>query len=1511
MNRKPSHRSHRSRSRRRQQQGPRFRRLVAEQLEQRQLLAGLESGGVVADTPSYDPDSIIVRFRDDVAPDQFRMGPTIRSLPFTGEMGAPYEVLPGLRRLTLPTHLTVTDALQLLHDHESVLYAEPNYRLQAADLPDDPRFDELWGLNNEGQTGGTYDVDIDAVEAWDVTVGSGNTIIAVIDTGVDYRHADLAANMWVNSGEIPGDGIDNDLNGFVDDIHGYDFANNDADPLDDQGHGTHVAGTVAAVGNNGIGVTGINWNAQIMALKFLDSSGSGDTDDAIKAIDYAVANGATISNNSWGYNGSFSQALYDAVKAARDADHVFVAAAGNGNIIGWGQDNDSNPFWPSNFNLDNVVAVAAVDHNDSKPLFSNYGATTVDLAAPGVSILSTVPNNGYGLNSGTSMASPHVAGVIGLVRDLHPDWAYGQVIHQVLQSVDPISSMEGITVTGGRLNAAAAVGVVIEPAPEIQVLLGSENLVAGTSVVDFGTTPPGLDQELTFTIKNRGVLPLHLTEPISVPGGYEVADSFGTTTVEVGKTTTFTLRLDGQTLGTYGGQVSFANDDLDENPFSFDVIGTVAIPPAVSIVDNGDATFETQGQWTQWTGQGYQSDIHESLAGSGQDVARWTFQRLLPGTYRVAATWTAYTNRATNAPFTVKEGEQVLGTSLVNQQLAPLGFSDDGAVWQELDSVVTIAGYELSVELADNANGRLNADAIRIERLEAAPDVLVRLGEQEIVSDVTTVSVGSTTVGMPLQRTFTVQNVGGTPLLLDDVIQLPAGFTLISGFSDTTLDTDQIATFTLQLSGDVAGDYSGQIRFTSNDLDESPFSFVVQGTVEYPPAVQILDNGDEDFSTVGSWTCWTGQGYENDIHESLAGAGENVATWQFNNLLPGSYRVAATWTAYTNRASNAPYDVLVDGVLADTQSINQRVVPNDFADAGSNWEWLGGTFTVSNELIVQLNNAGDGRVNADAIRLERLPNAPDISLSAGAHLLESGSTFDFGNTPPQAPLTQLFVVSNVGNESLVLQDTIAVSGPFQLLTGLGQTTLAPGAETIFAIQFDALELGTATGTVTLLSNDTDENPFSFTVQGTVAVPPAVQIIDDGDASFVVSGEWTRWTGQGYANDIDESLPGNGTDTATWSFTGLLPGLYRVAATWSHFTNRASNAPFTILDDNVPLTTVYVNQRLAPADFVAGNANWQQLGSTHEVSSGTLRVTLDDSGDGRANADAIRIERLDPVPEVQVTLSGADLLDGAGQVSFGSSGLNTPVPLTFVVTNRGGAALQLNEPISVPAGFSVVSSFSDTTLGTDESASFVVQLDAAAVGTWSGVLSFANNDQDENPFDIPVTGTVLAPPAVLIVDNGDSGFTTVGEWRRWTGQGYLSDIHESVAGSGADVASWTFTNLLPGHLPRVGDLDHLHQPGLRLALHDPGRDRQPGNHRRQSARRTERVCQRRSLLGFAGGYLGNHQRYAGRTAVGRRQRTGQRRCHPDRAAGVAGPVPIDSCPWHSRCCCLFMTDPLAG
>ncbi len=341
-----------------------------------------------------------------------------------------------------------------LQTQSAVASFSPDQQVSLARLSNDPSFSQLWGLENLGGSGKVADADIDAPAAWDVTTGSSSVVVGIIDTGIDYNHPDLAANIWTNPGEIAGDGQDNDGNGFVDDIHGWDFFNEDNDPLDDNGHGTHVAGTIGAVGNNGVGVVGVNWNVKLMGLKFLSASGSGLTTDAIRAVNYSTMmreRGVNLiaTNNSWG-GGGYDPTMESAIQAAGDQGVLFVAAAGNEatNI-------ETGGFYPAAYSNNNIISVAATNASDLLASFSNYGATKVDLGAPGAAIFSTLPGNNYGTYSGTSMAAPHVAGVVALAAAQFPGATHLQLKQAVMDSGDSLAALAGKTVSGKRLNAAS------------------------------------------------------------------------------------------------------------------------------------------------------------------------------------------------------------------------------------------------------------------------------------------------------------------------------------------------------------------------------------------------------------------------------------------------------------------------------------------------------------------------------------------------------------------------------------------------------------------------------------------------------------------------------------------------------------------------------------------------------------------------------------------------------------------------------------------------------------------------------------------------------------------------------------------------------------------------------------------------------------------------------------------------------------------------------------------------
>jgi subtilisin family serine protease len=316
----------------------------------------------------------------------------------------------------------------------------------------DPLFAQQWGLQAESSGG------INAGIAWNSTRECSNVVVAVIDTGIDYNHPDLKANMWINPGEIAGNGIDDDGNKVVDDVYGYNAVFDTGNPLDDNGHGTHVAGIIGAVGNNSIGITGVCWSARMMALKFLGATGSGSTMGAIKALNYLTAikeKGTNIvaSNNSWG-GGGYSQELRDAIAKTEKAGVLFIAAAGNGGSDGVGDNNDVTPSYPAGYDLNSIISVAAVGPTGELAGFSNYGATQVELGAPGVDIASTYKSS-WSYLSGTSMATPFVSGAVVLIASKFPTLTWQQLKQKLLLSVTPLNSLAGKTVTGGLLDVAA------------------------------------------------------------------------------------------------------------------------------------------------------------------------------------------------------------------------------------------------------------------------------------------------------------------------------------------------------------------------------------------------------------------------------------------------------------------------------------------------------------------------------------------------------------------------------------------------------------------------------------------------------------------------------------------------------------------------------------------------------------------------------------------------------------------------------------------------------------------------------------------------------------------------------------------------------------------------------------------------------------------------------------------------------------------------------------------------
>jgi subtilisin family serine protease len=331
------------------------------------------------------------------------------------------------------------------------------YRLDER-VPNDPDFNKLYGLRNDGVSGGLVGADLGMTQAWDYSTGSASVLIGIIDSGTDYNHPDLADNIWKNPGETGVDvngqdrsanGVDDDGNGYIDDWHGWDFFNGDNNPMDDNSHGTHVAGTIGGRGNNSRGVVGVNWSVSMVPIKVFSGAGESSADVLIKGIDYATSLGVVATNNSWG-GGAFSDAMLAAIERANAKGVIFVAAAGNNS-----SNNDAVAHYPSSYDVPNIISVAATDRRDSLASFSNYGVKSVHVAAPGADIWSTIPNNGYGLKSGTSMATPHVTGLVALLKARYPNLDAQGLKSRIIGSTQFVPQIQS-TVKFGRISAASS-----------------------------------------------------------------------------------------------------------------------------------------------------------------------------------------------------------------------------------------------------------------------------------------------------------------------------------------------------------------------------------------------------------------------------------------------------------------------------------------------------------------------------------------------------------------------------------------------------------------------------------------------------------------------------------------------------------------------------------------------------------------------------------------------------------------------------------------------------------------------------------------------------------------------------------------------------------------------------------------------------------------------------------------------------------------------------------------------
>jgi subtilisin family serine protease/regulation of enolase protein 1 (concanavalin A-like superfamily) len=537
----------------------------------------------------------------------------------------------GTEVIKLPPGLDVAKALERFRASGAVEFAEPDYLVQPLLAPNDFHYvnQDQWNLHNQGIYGGTPGADIMAEAAWDLRTDASNIIVAVIDSGVRYTHEDLAANMWVNPGESGTDaqgrdkrtnGVDDDANGYVDDVHGMNVLNGSGNPWDDWGHGTHVAGIVGAVGNNGLGVAGVAWRVKIMACKFITGAGQYSVSDAITCLDYARVKGAKIVTASWGGYAFQSQALRDALTALRNAGILVAAAAGNDN-----SNNDTMPLYPASYDLDNIVAVAATDRTDNRAGWSNYGAASVDLGAPGAPVFSTFADSdrAYRYYDGTSMAAPHVAGAAALIWARFPADTHQQVIQRMISTADPLPSLAGRTRSGGRLNLAAALGSSAPPppapAPAAPTALGGS--ASSATVVNL-TWTDNANNETGFEIERS-------TDNVTfVASGTAAANATSATVTGLTGGTTYRFRIravHATAASAYSNIATVATPTAPPPPAgSWQNTDIGAVAAAGSAAESG-GTLTLRGSGSDiWDNADEFHFRYQTLNGDGQIVARVT-----------------------------------------------------------------------------------------------------------------------------------------------------------------------------------------------------------------------------------------------------------------------------------------------------------------------------------------------------------------------------------------------------------------------------------------------------------------------------------------------------------------------------------------------------------------------------------------------------------------------------------------------------------------------------------------------------------------------------------------------------------------------------------------------------------------------------------------------------------------------------------------------------------------------
>ncbi len=1256
-----------------------------------------------------------------------------------------------------------------------IAYAEPDYIVYALATPNDPDFDELWGMNSSS------DVDIDAPEAWDVLTDASSVLIGVIDTGVDYTHDDLRANIWTNPGEVAGNGVDDDGNGFIDDVHGWDFYNDDFDPMDDHSHGTHCSGTIGGVGNNNIGVAGVCWNARIMGLKFLSGSGSGNSSDAVDGIYYASAAGVVVTSNSWG-GGGYSQSLVDAIEDAGSNDILFVAAAGNS-----GNDSDEAPLYPGAYDNDNIICVAATDSDDELASFSNYGLTTVDIGAPGVGIYSTVLGNDYDSFNGTSMATPHVAGSVALFRSLAGNLDAMTVKDRVLEVGDSISALQGRTVSGKRLNLNNLVR--LSEGPFVRYNGATIDDSAGS---DDGLINPGESINLAVVLRNMG-----LSDANGVSATLESSDSY----VSVGTDVT----VFGDLAGPGGTATGLA-------PYTFTISPSCPTPHelnfnlAISDSDGGrwDSEF-TLMVYTSTTITGTVTLDGEPLEGAEliyADALQGSVLTEADGTYRIGVIDSAYevtaqypgaTPTATQLVTVPPEATDIdfafttISISGTTHDLLAGGPATDvnvtysgpfdGEVLSGADGSYTIThilGQPGTFTLVAKKEGvYLDSDPVDVEVPPSKTDIDFNMGAPDVTVTPTTFDV-EVFEGETATRSVELQNAGGMNLnwAMGSKQYVSIDSNQPGGPSYDWIEISATGTEIPGIGGfEMVGPLDIGFDFPFYGQSFSEFYVSEHGYITFYPFISrwnnypLPDYGAPGWCIAFLWDLLTFADENSKAYYQQVDADTFVL--QFQDVKFGFELAPLTCELILKRNGHIIVQIQEAGIKDEctvgvqgtrgtdgyTVCYNEPYLEDNMAILiKPNALWLTlpeavGSVPALDSGLVELqfdsnmttvgvhtvdmfcgsNDPNKPFVDIDVtFRVKTTAEVPEIDLFRGTTVIENGGT----DSPPPIRLNTTdqvtYTIKNTGNASLTLGEFFLTTPErcnAEIITEPAGS-IAAGGSSDLVLSISPTERGLWSFSLSATNDDSNESPYTITVEGRATYPEID--IDYGSDDIDIGSTHT--------------IPGSTSGTAL-EITYVVTSFGAIALELEDF---------TVADFNNCVASV-TTQPKSPmgqyesSDLIVSVAP-QSIGDWHFGISG-------ENNDDDENPYYWTIAGTAVAPSADIAISGnsLEIVDGDDSPSlddhtdFGSTTHpDGSLSREFTISNNGVAELSLSnvDVAGANADDFTITTSPDTTIGGGESTPLGITFVPAALGTRSAVVTISSNDVDESPFTFAIQGAGL-------------------------------------------------------------------------------------------------------------------------------------------------------------------------